>query len=133
MWQELYSSRENEIEYDQRIEQLQGRLLTSIEDIAKQGFVTEDFGEQYQSMDEEIRDLKTKKQKSVQEQKLAFDYEQRMESMDHCIGKVNCRLGEFDNDLIRRLLQSVRVINEDKIEIHFKSVIVLEQRVGYDE
>ena len=128
-----YSTKNVSTEYDQRIEQLQGRLLTLIEDNAKQGLVTEDFDEQYQSIAEEIRDLKIKKLKSVQEQRMALDYEQRLESMDHCIGKVNCKLGEFDNDLIRRLLLRIRVINENKIEIHFKSGIVMEQPVTYYE
>ena len=122
-----YSTKNVSTKYDQRIEQLQGRLLTLIEDNAKQGLVTEEFDEQYQSIAEE------KKLKLVQEQRMALDYEQRLESMDHCIGKVNCKLGEFDNNLIRRLLLRIRVINENKIEIHFKSGIVIEQPVTYYE
>jgi len=33
----------------------------------------------------------------------------------------------------RGLLKSVKVISEDKIEIRFKSGIVMEQRVAFDE
>ena len=38
---------------------------------------------------------------------------------------------EFDDDLVRRLLQTIRVINEDTLEIQFKSGIVMKQRLPY--
>lgn len=40
---------------------------------------------------------------------------------------------EFDDDLVRRLLQSIRVINENRIEIQFKSGIVMMQRIDGEE
>lgn len=120
-------------EYDKQIETLQGRMLTLIENHAKQGAAMEDFEEQYQEIAAGIRELKLKKLKLVQVKKLGESYGQRVEDVDHCIGKVNCRIGEFDNDLVRRLLESVKVINGDKIEIQFKSGIVMEQRVACDE
>jgi hypothetical protein len=53
--------------------------------------------------------------------------------MDICLKKVSCEVREFDNDLVRRLLQSVKVLSEDMIEIQFKSGIVIKQRVSYYE
>ncbi len=53
--------------------------------------------------------------------------------MDACLKKATCELQEFDNDLVRRLLQNIWVINEEQIEIQFKSGIVLKQRVSYYE
>lgn len=37
---------------------------------------------------------------------------------------------QFDDDLVRRLIQSIKVINENKIEIHFKSDIVMKQDIS---
>ncbi len=53
--------------------------------------------------------------------------------MDHCLKDSTCTVGGYDDELVRRLLQSVKVISEDKIEIQFKSGIVMRQRVAYDE
>lgn len=49
--------------------------------------------------------------------------------MDSCLGRVSCRVGEFDEDLISRLMLRIKVINESKIEIHFKSGIIMEQEI----
>lgn len=108
-------------------------MLTLIEHHAKQGTAMENFDEQYQVIAEEIRELKLKKLKLAKEQKLTESYDQRVENVDRCIGKVSYKIGEFDDDLVRRLLERVSVVNEDKIEIRFKSGIVMEQRVTYDE
>jgi hypothetical protein len=51
--------------------------------------------------------------------------------MDICLKKVSCEVREFDNDLVRRLLQSISVISEDANEIQFKSRIAMKQRIAY--
>jgi len=128
-----YSTKDVPTEFDGQIEKLQGEMLTLIEENAKQGSVTEDFDGQYQKIAEQIRELKEKKLKLVQEQKLAHDFKQRVDEMDDCLRKTTCAVGSFDEELVRRLLQSVKVINGDKLEIQFKSGIVMEQRVEYYE
>lgn len=50
-----------------------------IEENAKQGAVNEDFDEQYRKIAEEMQTLKMKKLKLAREQKLAGEYEQRMD------------------------------------------------------
>ena len=61
------------------------------------------------------------------------DYEQRVDGMDSCLGRVSCRVGEIDEDLIRRLILRIKVINESKIEIHFKYGIIMEQEIDFYE
>ncbi|MPM19193.1 hypothetical protein SDC9_65611 [bioreactor metagenome] len=46
---------------------------------------------------------------------------------------VNPKVREFDQDLVKRLIQSVRVHKEMKIEIQFYSGIVMMQEVDYYE
>ncbi|MGB8453186.1 MAG: recombinase family protein [Anaerocolumna sp.] len=126
-----YSTKNVPTEYDGQIEKLQGEMLALIEENAKKGSLTEDFDEQYQRIAEQIKNLKQKKLDLVRERKQAESFQQRVTDMDACLKKTTCEVREFDNDLIRRLLQNIRVINEELIEIQFKSGIVMKQRVSY--
>jgi site-specific DNA recombinase len=126
-----YSTKNVPTEYDGQIEKLQGEMLALIEENAKKGSLTEDFDEQYQRIAEQIKNLKQKKLDLVRERKQAESFQQRVTDMDACLKKTTCEVREFDNDLVRRLLQNIRVINEELIEIQFKSGIVMKQRVSY--
>ena len=108
-------------------------MITLIEENAKLGSVNENFDEQYHNIAERIRDLKLKKLKLTQENRLAETFSQRIDDVDHCLKDSTCTVGGYDDELVRRLLQSVKVISEDKIEIQFKSGIVMQQRVAYGE
>ncbi|BBB92457.1 MAG TPA: recombinase family protein [Methylomusa anaerophila] len=126
-----YSTKNVPTEYDEQITKLQGEMLTLIEENAKMGSITEDFDEQYHKIAEQIKELKQKKLDSIRDQKRAADFQQRVSDMDTCLKKVSCSVRDFDDDLVRRLLQGVKVINEDTLEIQFKSGIVMKQRIPY--
>jgi DNA invertase Pin-like site-specific DNA recombinase len=128
-----YSTKNIPTEYDEQITKLQGDMLALIEENAKKGSVTDDFDEQYQKIAVQIKELKQKKLDIIKEQKQAANFQQRVNDMDTCLKKVSCEIREFDNDLVRRLLQSIKVISEDTLEIQFKSGIVIKQRVSYYE
>ncbi len=128
-----YSTRNVPTEFDDQITKLQGDMLALIEENAKKGSATDDFDEQYQKIAEQIKGLKQNKLDIIKEQKQAANFQQRVNDMDTCLKKTTCVVREFDNDLVRRLLQTIKVINEDMIEIQFKSGIVMKQRVScYD-
>ncbi|MFZ5944248.1 MAG: recombinase family protein [Bacillota bacterium] len=126
-----HSTKNVSTEYDGQIEKLQGEMLALIEENAKQGSITEDFDEQYHRIAEQINDIKQKKLELVREQKMAANFQQRLDDMDACLKKTTCEVREFDNDLVRRLLQSIKAVKDDLIEIQFKSGIVMNQRVSY--
>lgn len=126
-----YSTKNVPTEYDGQIEKLQGEMLALIEENAKQGAITEDFDERYKRIAEQINDLKQKKLELVREQKMTANFQQRLDDMDACLKKTTCEVREFDNDLVRRLLQSIKAVKDDLIEIQFKSGIVMNQRVSY--
>ena len=65
----------------------------------------------------------------MKEQRLAEAYDQRVEEMDAYMKKAGALSREFDNDLVWRLIQTVKVINQNKIEIQFRSGIVMVQRL----
>ena len=128
-----YTTKNIKTEFDEEIDKLQKQLLALIEENAKQGAVNEDFDQQYRKIAEEMQALKMKKLKQAREQKLAGEYGQRVEGMNSCLNRASCRVGEFDEDLIRRLILRIKVISESRIEIQFKDGIVMEQEVVFYE
>lgn len=126
-----YSTKNVPTEYDGQIEKLQGEMLALIEENARQGAVTEDFDERYKGISEQINALKQKKLEMAREQKMAENFQQRLDDMDACLKKTTCEVRDFDNDLVRRLLQSIKAVKDDLIELQYKSGIVMNQSVSY--
>lgn len=128
-----YSSQAEPTKYDVQIEALQGRLLQLIEESARTECADEEFDRKYRAIADEMKDLKKKRAKVIQERRLADSYEQRLEDMEGYIKKVGYLKREFDDDLVRRLIQTVKVLNENWIEVQFQSGIVLRQEMLKEE
>lgn len=122
-----YSTQTEPTEYDEPILRLQQNMMSLIEDSTKSENAVDVFDQQYQIIVNEIKEMKKKKARVLKERNLAERYEQRKQDMDSYMKKVNYLKQEFDDDLVRRLLQSIKVINERKIEIQFKSGIIIRQ------
>ena len=43
-----------------------------------------------------------------------------------------CQIPEFDNDLVRRLISTIKVESSEKLLIQFQSGIVMEQEIRYE-
>ena len=128
-----YSATAELTEYDSRIEELQKKLMKLIEESAKVESADEVFDKEYRIIADENKELKKKKVKVVREWQLAESYDQRMQDMESYMRKTNYLKREFDDELGRRLLRAVRVINESKIEIQFQSGIVMTQRIDFED
>lgn len=128
-----YSSQAEPTKYDEQIEALQGRLLQLIEESARTECADEEFDRKYRAIADEMKNLKKKRAKVIQERRLADSYEQRLEDMEGYIKKVGYLKREFDDDLVRRLIQTVKVLNENWIEVQFQSGIVLRQEMLKEE
>ena len=128
-----YSAAAEPTEYDSQIEELQKKMMKLIEDSAKAESADEVFDKEYRIIADEIKELKKKKTKVVRERQLAESYDQRMQDMESYMRKTNYLKKEVDDDLVRRLLRAVRVINESKIEIQFQSGIVMIQRIDFED
>lgn len=126
-----YSTKDIPTEYDDKIESLQKEMLTLIEENAKQGAVAEDFDDEYKRISEQINELKKAKLRLVQEKKQAESYGQRLMEMDSTLKTVRPQVREFDEDLVRRLIQSIEVNKGERLGIQFESGIVMEQIVDY--
>lgn len=128
-----YSAQAEHTEYDEQIELLQQEMMKLIEDSAKAECADDTFDKEYRIIADEIKELRKKKAKVLQERHLAESFDQRLQEMSSYTKKINYLKREFDDDLVRRLLQTIRVISESKIEIQFQSGIVIRQDVLCDD
>lgn len=124
-----YSAQAEPTQYDEQIEQLQQEMMRLIEGSAKTECADDAFDKEYRIIADKIKELKKLKTKELKERHLAEIYELRLQDIDGYMKKVNYLKREFDDDLVRRLLQSVRVLNGSKIEIQFQSGIAIKQEV----
>jgi len=51
--------------------------------------------------------------------------------MESALRSVKLDVREFDEDLVRRLIKTIKVNNGEKLEIQFESGIVMDQMVDY--
>jgi len=124
-----YSKVGETTEYDQEIEERQQKLLDLIEESARNECADEVFDKAYRDIADEIKGLKQKRMKVLREKQLAEAYEDRKDGMEDYVRKTSYLKQQFDDELVRQLLQKIKVVNEDRIEIQFRSGIVVGQRV----
>lgn len=128
-----YSTKGVTTEYDDQIDALQKQMLTLIEENARQGAVSEEFDEAYRQLSEQINELKQAKIQLVRAQKQAENYAERVDELDKAIKAVNPEVREFDQELVKRLIYSIKVNKGMKITIQFHSGIVMTESVDYYE
>lgn len=126
-----HSTKDISTEYDEKIEELQKEILSLIEENARQGAVAGDFDDEYKRISEEINQLKKAKIRLVQGKKQDEMNEQRIIEADSTLKTVNPKVREFDEDLVRRLINTTKVSKGERLEIQFESGIVMEQIVDY--
>lgn len=124
-----YSENVEPTEYDEEIDNRQKQMLALIEDSAKAECADEEFDRIYREIADQLKDLKKKRAKLLREKQLAEAYEQRVEGVDTYVKKASYLKRQFDDELVRRLIKTIKVINSDKIEIQFHSGLVMTQRI----
>lgn len=127
-----YGGEQEPDEYDEKIEQKQEEMVALIAENARVGSYTDEFDEGYRRIAEEITTLKEEQIEARRKKKLADSYEQRLKDMDSFLEKQTCQIPEFDNDLVRRLIVSIKVVSGEKLIIQFQSGIVMEQEIRYE-
>lgn len=127
-----YGQQQEPDEYEERIKAKEQEMVALIAENASKGSYTEEFDERYRVIAQEINTLKEEQIEARRRKKLANNYEQRVKDMDVFIQNSTCRIPEFDNDLVRRLISNIKVISAEKLMVQFQSGIVLEQEVRYE-
>lgn len=119
-------------EYDEKIKEKEEEMVALIAENARVGSYTDEFDERYRRIAEESTTLKEEQIEARWKKKLADSYEQRLKDMDSFLEKQTCQIPEFDNDLVRRLIASIKVVSAKKLIIQFQSGIVMEQEIRYE-
>ena len=127
-----YSGEQEPDEYDEKIKEKEAEMVALITENARVGSYTDEFDERYRRIAEEITILKEEQIETRRKKKLADSYEQRLKDMDSFLEKQTCQIPEFDNDLVRRLIASIKVVSAEKLITHFQSGIVMEQKIRYE-
>jgi len=127
-----YGKEQEPDEYDEKIKKKQEEMVALIAENASVGFYTEEFDERYRRIADEINALKEAQIEARQKKKLEDSYEQRVKEMDNFLQNQTCRIPEFDNDLVRRLIATIKVASGEKLIIQFQSGIVMEQEIRKD-
>ena len=127
-----YGGEQEPDEYDEKIKEKEEEIVALITENARVGSYTDEFNERYRRIAEEINTLKEEQIEARRKKKLADSYEQRLKDMDSFLEKQTCQIPEFDNDLVRRLIASIKVVSAEKLIIQFQSGIVMEQEIRYE-
>ena len=110
----------------------EGALNRAVMEAINRITYTDEFDERYRRIAEEITTLKEEQIEARRKKKRADSYEQRLKDMDSFLEKQTCQIPEFDNDLVRRLIASIKVVSAEKLIIQFQSGIVMEQEIRYE-
>ena len=127
-----YGGEQEPDEYDEKIKEKEEEMVDLIAENAMVGSYTDEFDERYRRIAEEITTLTEEQIETRRKKKLADSYEQRLKDMDSFLEKQTCQIPEFDNDLVRRLIASIKVVSAEKLTIQFQSGIVMEQEIRYE-
>lgn len=125
-----YGKTDEKDEYDDMIKEKQDEMVALITENAKAGEYNEWFDKRYKTIADEITELKEKQLETRRRKKLVESYDERVKDMDEFLQNASQVLLEFDNDLVRRLIESIKVISADEIMIQFKSGIVMKQKIN---
>lgn len=123
---------QEENDYDTLLKNKQEEMLDLIMENAKAGEYTQEFDARYHAIAEEIQSIKENQTEARKREETLKECNQRMYEIDDFLRTTTCRIPEFDNDLVRRLISTVKIISKEKLMIQFKSGIVVEQEIRYD-
>ena len=127
-----YGKEQETDEYDEKIKEKQEEMVGLIAENAKEGTYSDAFDRRYRKIAEEINELKEKQSQYRKNRRLAENYEKRVTDVENFLQNQSYNIPEFDNDLVRRLVSSIKVVSAEKLIIQFQSGIVMEQGIRKD-
>ena len=104
-------------------------MLDLIGENARIGVYTDAFDAKYRKIADEIAELKASQKEYKRRKRLAEKYENRVEEMDGFLKRQSDKILEYDDDLVRRLVDNIQVVSNEMLIIHFKSGITMRQTI----
>jgi len=115
---------------EERIAELKKEMIGFVEENARCGADNTDFDEHYAKISAELKELQEIKTQYTEHQARQDSFQRRIEDMKKFLNTADCKLSGFDNQLVRQLIQSIKVVSKDKILIKFKSGLEMEQELA---
>lgn len=109
---------------------LKKEMVGFVEENARCGADNTDFDEHYAKISAEMKKLQEIKTQYTEQQARQDSFQRRAEDMKKFLKSADCKLSNFDNQLVRQLIQSIKVVSKDKILIKFKSGLEVEQELA---
>ena len=122
-----YNHETDNKEIDYRINELQNDMLSLIECNAKFEPVTKDYEKDYKLFHDEIESLKRQKETNLENTENTKLYEDRLIKANKILNTINPKLLTFDQELVKRLIESINVKRNNMIEIRFYCGIVVNE------
>ena len=116
-------------EYAKEKKKLQKAMAELIQQRAQQNGDKSFFEERYQAITAQIEALEMKQIKEASR----GENSRKMEDIEDFMDKTNCVLTEYDDKLVRQLIQNINVVNARKIEVVFKSGITVEESLWQND
>ena len=115
-------------EYAEEKKKLQKTMAELIQQQAQQNGDETAFEERCQAITAQIEALEMKQIKAASR----GEKSRKMEDIENFLDKTNCILTEYDDKLVRQLIQNINVVNARRIEVVFKSGITVEEMLPED-
>lgn len=116
-------------EYAEEKKKLQKTMAELIQQLAQQNGDETAFEERCQAITAQIEALEMKQIKAISRGEKG----RKMEDIKNFLDKTNCVLTEYDDKLVRLLIQNINVVNARKIEVVFKSGITVKASLNQED
>lgn len=116
-------------EYAEEKKKLQKTMAELIQQLAQQNGDETAFEERCQAITAQIEALEMKQIKAISRGEKG----RKMEDIKNFLDKTNCVLTEYDDKLVRQLIQNINVVNARKIEVVFKSGITVKASLNQED
>lgn len=117
------SSMVGDSEYAKEKKNLQKAMAELIQQQAQQNGDETTFEERCQEITAQIEALEMNQIKAANRGEKG----KKLEDVEDFLDKTNCVLTEYDDKLVRQLIENINVVNARKIEVVFKSGITVEE------
>ncbi|NPV89866.1 MAG: recombinase family protein [Firmicutes bacterium] len=112
-----------------RIDELNAVMLDLVQVSVKSNASADYFDDKFKEISDEIKELQETLKKHEQRQMLAQNNNSRMVEIFKILDNEDFFLTEYDDILVRQLIENVKVISETKIQVTFKGGFEIEQEL----
>jgi len=109
----------------EQLDTLQKQMLHYVELNAKAGAGSNAYDTKFEEISKKIEALQKQKKELAEKEKLRASYKQRVDDITKFLDN-SSGITQYGNELVRRLIQSVKVVSKEKMVVQFKSGQVVE-------